>query len=296
MIKTEDLQAFIAVSESESFSKASKATEIQIATLSRAITRLEKQLNATLFNRTTRKLVITEEGMVFKRYALEAIEAIEQGQQQLCSHQNEPIGKLRVDSAFPFMIHQIVPHIAEFHLLYPMIELELSTNEDVVDLLDNKVDVAIRIGDLKDSTLYAFHLGYSPLMLVASPEYIEQFGKPKVIDDLAAHKLLGFSRAPHLNDWHLKQQMGRLTFDLQASSGEVMKQLCLNGLGISALSYFMIYKELEAGTLVEILPDAIAHPNRRESIQAVYYKQSALASRIRLFLEFIQDKLVLNAE
>lgn len=294
MIKTEDLVAFLIVAENESFTKAAQKGNVQVATLSRAISRLEKQLDTTLFNRTTRKLVMTEEGQVFKGYAQKAMNTLQLGQQHLQSHQSKPVGKLRVDSAFPFMVNQIVPHIPEFRDTYPMIELELTTNETVVDLLDNKVDVAIRIGDLKDSTLHARNLGQSPLVLVASPEYIQKFGDPKQIEQLSEHQLLGFSHASHLNNWYLKQNNEPLKFAMTASSGEIIKQLCINGLGIAALSHFMVYQELQAGRLVEVLPDAIVHPNRRESVQAVYYKQSALASRISLFLDFMQDKLQLN--
>lgn len=293
MIKTEDLMAFLAVAESESFSKASVKEGIQIATLSRAIARLEKQLDTTLFNRTTRKLVMTEEGVVFKGYVQQALNTLELGQQHLLSHQTEPVGKLRIDAAFAFMIHQLVPLLPEFRKCYPKVELELTTNDTVVDLLDNKVDVAIRIGDLKDSTLHARVLGQSPLMLVASPDYLQANGTPTHSRQLSEHTLIGFSHASHLNNWYLKDPNNALNFELKASSGEVIKQLCVNGMGITALSYYMIHKELEDGTLVEVLPNAIHHPNRRESIQAVYYKQSALASRISLFLDFIQDKLTL---
>ncbi|WP_153448972.1 LysR family transcriptional regulator [Vibrio algicola] len=293
MIKTEDLLAFLAIAESESFSKASVKEGVQIATLSRAISRLEKQLDTTLFNRTTRKLVITEEGTAFKGYAQQAINTIEQGRQHLRSHQTEPVGKLRIDAAFAFISHQLVALLPEFRKMYPKVELELTTNDRVVDLLDNKVDVAIRIGDLQDSTLHARVLGQSPLMVVASPDYLQANGTPMNIKQLSTHTLLGFSQASHLNNWHFKHAHNPLTFELHASSGEIIKQLCVNGMGVTALSYYMIHKELEAGTLIEILPSAIQHPNRRESIQAVYYKQSALASRISLFLDFIQDKLIL---
>lgn len=173
-------------------------------------------------------------------------------------------------------------------------ELELTTNDRVVDLLDNKVDVAIRIGDLKDSTLHARALGQSPLVIVASPDYLQANGTPTEVQQLSEHTLLGFSQASHLNNWHFKHAQNPLTFELHASSGEIIKQLCMNGMGITALSYYMIHRELNDGSLVEVLPNAIHHPNRRESIQAVYYKQSALASRISLFLDFIQDKLILE--
>lgn len=293
MIKTEDLLAFLAVAESESFSKASVKEGIQIATLSRAIARLEKQLETTLFNRTTRKLVMTEEGVVFKGYAQQALNTLELGQQHLQAHQTEPVGKLRIDAAFAFISHQLVPLLPEFRKRYPKVELELTTNDRVVDLLDNKVDVAIRIGDLKDSTLHARALGQSPLVVVASPDYLHANGTPQGINQLSDHTLIGFSQASHLNNWHFKTTHPSLSFGLHASSGEIIKQLCVNGMGVTTLSYYMIHQELAEGSLVEILPNAIQHPNRRESIQAVYYKQSALASRISLFLDFIQDKLTL---
>lgn len=295
MIKTEDLTAFLAVVEYGNFSKAARSEGMQIATLSRAISRLETDLKTTLFNRTTRKVVLTEEGHLFKAHAQQAVHSIKLGIQELKVNQGQPSGKLKVDSALPFMVSQLVPLIDSFKRLYPKIIIELSTNDSVIDLLENKVDVAFRVGEPENSTLRAKFLGYSPLCIVASPAYLAEFGTPHKCTDLKHHNLLGFTNSAHLNNWYLNDKSFSPEITPIANSGEILKHLCINGVGVIALSYYMVHEELAKGTLVEILPKAIEHPNRRESVHAVYYKQSALASRISIFLDYVKPRLNLSS-
>ena len=159
-------------------------------------------------------------------------------------------------------------------------------------MLEHKTDLAIRIGDLKDSNLHARLLGKSQLRLVVSPEYLYQHNEVAHINDLSTHKLIGFNEASKLNSWPLKTPV-KLNFHMTGSSGETLRQLCLNHQGIALLSHFMIGDDLKSGRLVEVLPEAIVTPNNREAIQAVYYKNSAVSSRILAFLDFIQPRLTL---
>ncbi|MCQ8877573.1 LysR family transcriptional regulator [Pseudoalteromonas shioyasakiensis] len=294
MIKTEDLTAFLAVVEHGSFSKAARSEGVQIATLSRAISRLEVELRTTLFNRTTRKVVLTEEGNLFKVHAQQAVRSIKLGIQKLKINKDQPSGKLKIDASLPFMLSQMVPLIGEFNRLYPKVIIEISTNDSVIDLLDNKVDIAFRVGEPADSTLRAKFLGHSPLCIVASPTYLASSGTPHNSRDLKEHILLGFTNAAHLNNWHLLDKSFTPEVLPVASSGEVLKHLCINGMGIIALSYYMVHEEIAQGLLVEVLPHSIEHPNKRESVYAVYYKQSELASRISIFLEYVKSRLVLS--
>jgi len=290
--KTEDIEIFLTVVDTGSFTGAANLLNQQVAKVSRAVSRLEDTLQCTLLNRTTRRLELTEEGHVFIRYARESLNTLYTGEEALKLLKQTPSGHLRIDAASPFVLHQLTPLIGEFVSQYPHITLDLTSHDNIIDLLEYKTDLAIRIGDLKDSNLHARLLGNSKLHLVASPEYLSQHSEVTHIDDLISHKLIGFNDASKLNRWPLKTPV-KLSFHMTASSGETLRQLSLTHQGIALLSHFMIGEDLDSGRLVEILPDAIVRPNNRETIQAVYYKNSAVSSRILAFLNFIQPRLTL---
>ena len=291
-VKTEDLTAFTTVADTGSFSAAARELDIQVARISRSVARLEKAVNSTLFNRSTRRVELTEEGQVYLRYVKDGLNMLAKGEEQLSLLKGQPAGRLRVDAASPFVIHQLAPHINAFTKAYPQITLDLTSHENIIDLLEYKADLAIRIGDLEDSNLHARRLGTSSLHLVASPDYLQNAGALNTSDDLKAHRLIGFTQSPALNDWPLKKPVP-LSFAIWASSGETVRQLCLSGQGIALLSNFMCRDDINQHRLTEVLPAQIASPNRRESVNAVFYKNSAVSSRITAFLDFIQPRLTL---
>ncbi|WP_240990699.1 LysR substrate-binding domain-containing protein [Psychrobacter sp. Pi2-52] len=295
--KTEDIEIFLTVVDTGSFTGAANLLNQQVAKVSRAVSRLEDTLQCTLLNRTTRRLELTEEGHVFIRYARESLNTLYTGEEAIKLLKQAPSGHLRIDAASPFVFHQLTPLVGDFVAQYPHITLDLTSHDNIIDLLEHKTDLAIRIGDLKDSNLHARLLGKSKLRLVASPEYLHQHNEVTHIDnlnvdDLSIHKLIGFNDASKLNSWPLKTPV-KLNFHMTGSSGETLRQLCLNHQGIALLSHFMIGEDLKSGRLVEVLPEAIVRPNNREAIQAVYYKNSAVSSRILAFLDFIQPRLTL---
>ncbi|KRU22120.1 LysR family transcriptional regulator [Psychrobacter piscatorii] len=290
--KTEDIEIFLTVVDTGSFTGAANLLNQQVAKISRAVSRLEDTLQCTLLNRTTRRLELTEEGHVFIIYARESLNTLYTGEEAIKLLKQAPSGHLRIDAASPFVLHQLTALVGEFVQQYPHITLDLTSHDNIIDLLEHKTDLAIRIGDLKDSNLHARLLGKSQLRLVASPEYLYQHNEVAHINDLSTHKLIGFNDASKLNSWPLKTPV-KLNFHMTGSSGETLRQLCLNHQGIALLSHFMIGDDLKSGRLVEVLPEAIVTPNNRESIQAVYYKNSAVSSRILAFLDFIQPRLTL---
>ena len=290
--KTEDLEAFLTVVDTGSFSHAASLLNQQVAKISRAVSRLETSLEVTLLNRTTRRLELTEEGELFLRYAREGLNTLERGEEAIRLLKRAPSGKLRVDAASPFVLHQLTPLVGAFSSAYPDIELDITSHDSIIDLLEHKTDIAIRIGDLNDSNLHARRLGTSKLHLVASPEYLKANPAIGNSSTLNQHKLIGFSDAPALNKWPLNQEMA-LKFTLRASSGETIRHLCLAGQGIALLSNFMVQRDIKNDALVSIFQQDIVSPNRRESVQAVYYRNSAVSSRISAFLDFIQPRLIL---
>lgn len=290
--KTEDLEAFLTVVDTGSFSNAANLLNQQVAKVSRAVTRLEASLDVTLLNRTTRRLELTEEGELFLQYARDGLNVLEKGEEALRLLKHAPAGRLRVDAASPFVFHQLAPLVAEFSEAFPDITLDITSHDSIIDLLEHKTDIAIRIGDLSDSNLHARYLGKSKLHIVASPQYIKKYPVSGEADTLNNHKLIGFSDSPGLNKWPLGQEID-LRYSLRASSGETIRQFCIAGQGLALLSNFMVYKDIKEGRLIPVFADDIVSPNRRESVNAVYYKNSAVSSRISAFLDFIQPRLIL---
>ncbi|VVM93640.1 HTH-type transcriptional regulator DmlR [Pseudomonas fluorescens] len=294
--RSEELQVFVSVIDCGSISAAAEQLGQTPSAVSRTLARLEGKLGTTLINRTTRRMDLTEEGRFFVLHARTILEQMSELEERLSLHRQTPSGRLRINAAAPFMLHAIVPWIAEFRALYPAIELELNTDDLIIDLLQQSTDVAIRIGELADSSLHARSLGCSPIQILASPEYLQRHGVPRQVSDLSEHCLLGFSSLDSLNQWPLRHADGdswRIRPQLTASSGETLRQLALAGQGIVCLSHFMTHEDIRAGRLHVLLSEA--NSGYRQPIHAVYYRNTQLALRIQCFLDFIQAKLAAYA-
>ena len=294
--RSEELQVFVSVIDCGSISAAAEQLGQTPSAVSRTLARLEGKLGTTLINRTTRRMDLTEEVRFFVLHARTILEQMSELEERLSLHRQTPSGRLRINAAAPFMLHAIVPWIAEFRALYPAIELELNTDDLIIDLLQQSTDVAIRIGELADSSLHARSLGCSPIQILASPEYLQRHGVPRQVSDLSEHCLLGFSSLDSLNQWPLRHADGdswRIRPQLTASSGETLRQLALAGQGIVCLSHFMTHEDIRAGRLHVLLSEA--NNGYRQPIHAVYYRNTQLALRIQCFLDFIQAKLAAYA-
>lgn len=288
----EEQQAFVTVVDSGSITGAAERLGITVSGVSRALNRLEQKLGATLLRRTTRRLELTEEGETFLNHCRRILAAVEEAEEAMLDRHNQPQGRLRINAAPSFMQFVIVPVIGEFRARYPGITLELNTHDRFVDLLEQRVDLAIRIGKLEDSSLHARLLGHSPLRLLASPAYLERHGAPQSIDELAHHSLMGFSQLEHLNHWPLIRADGKplhITPTLAASSGSTLIELAIAGEGIVCLADFMTIVPRQQGTLVDVLPALIER--QAQAVNAVYYRQATLSLRARLFMDFLAEQL-----
>ncbi|QIA65186.1 LysR family transcriptional regulator [Vibrio astriarenae] len=290
--RSDDLEILLAVVDSHGFSAAAEQLEIQVAKVSRSVTRVESQLGITILNRTTRRVELTEEGKQFVDQVREGIAILNGAEDDVMERGERPSGKLRVDAASPFIFHQLVPLIKGFKQQFPDIELELTSNEGFVDLLEKKTDIAIRIGKLTDSTLHAKALGKSDLYVVASPSYLAERGVPSAAEELTQHDLLGFSGVKVLNHWPIDNGV-MITPTFTASNGETVRQLALDGNGLACLSGFMVKSDIENGRLVALFEENKRTDTGRELVNAVFYKQSHLAKRIAAFIDYIQPKLSL---
>ncbi|MDP4072866.1 LysR family transcriptional regulator [Acidovorax sp. A1169] len=288
----EELQAFVAVVDGGSITAAADQLGQTVSGISRALGRLEKKLETTLLRRTTRRTELTEEGQAFLQRTRAILASIDDAEESMAARRQQPAGRLRVNAATPFMLHAVVPLVPAFRAAYPQITLELNTDEMYIDLLEQRTDVAIRIGRLQDSTLHARPLCTSRLRVLASPEYLARAGKPKGVADLAGHTLLGFNEPELLNRWPLRGTHGdewRIVPSLTASSGETLRQLALEHVGLVCLSDFMTAGDRDAGRLVQVLArDTV---DVRQPINAVYYRNTQLAARIACFLDFLQERM-----
>lgn len=284
----DELLAFAAVVDTGSITAAAEQLKLTVSATSRTLGRLEEKLQTTLLRRTTRRLELTEEGAAFLEHARAILAMVDEAEEQIAARRMRPVGRLRVDAATPFMLHVIVPLLEGFRASYPEVELELNSNEGIIDLIEKRTDVAFRIGQLKDSTLHARAIGTSRIRILASPDYLKRHGTPAKPAQLAQHALLGFTQPESLNDWPLRDDNGSVLHikpTIASSSGETLRSLALNGQGIVCLSDFMTRDDRQDGRLVQLFAKQTL--DVRQSINAVYYRNTALASRITCFVEYV---------
>ncbi|SSW69542.1 LysR family transcriptional regulator [Achromobacter agilis] len=288
----DEMQVFIAVVDSGSITAAADVLGQTISASSRTMSRLEEKLQTTLMRRTTRRLALTEEGRAYLEQARKIVAAVEETEELMSLRRNQPAGLLRVDAASPFMLHVVVPLVPGYCSRYPQVELELNSNEGNIDLLERRTDLAIRIGRLKDSSLHAVPLGSSKLRVLASPAYLNKHGMPKSVADLASHTLLGFSQLESLNEWPLLDASGQplhVAPAVRSFNGETLRQLALNGAGIVCLSDFMTRADRETGALQQLFAKQTLEV--RQPINAVYYRNTAVSSRIKSFIDYMTGAL-----
>lgn len=288
----DELQAFASVVDAGSISAAADQLGQTASGVSRALSRLEDKLEVTLLRRTTRRLELTEEGAAFLAQTRRILASVEEAEEQMHLRRQRPAGRLRVNTASPFMLHVIVPLVPGFRARYPDIELELLSDDQIIDLLERRTDVAIRLGPLPDSSLHARPLCHSVRRVLASPDYLARRGTPRTVEQLAEHSLLGFTHPETLNDWPLRHALGErwpIQPSLRASSGDTLLALAVAGEGLVCLSDFMTGAERASGRLVEVLAE-----QRMETLQpihAVYYRNTALSARITCFLDYLSEHL-----
>lgn len=287
---SDELKVFIAVVESGSFSRAADQLQMANSAVSRMVKKLENKLGVTLLTRTTRQLALTLEGEHYFRRVQKLMQEMSTAENELLERQQTPQGELRVDAATPVILNLLMPMIKPFRERYPEVRLSLISSESFINLIDRKVDVAIRAGNLTDSTLRARLLFISYRKLVATPTYLAKYGVPATVADLARHECLGFVEPLRLNRWPVSDN-GRDLYEIKSgmasNSGETIKMLCLNDQGIACLSDYMVDAEIAQGTFVEVLSE------RRMLVEmpfnAVYYSDLGVSQRVRAFIDFLSE-------
>ena len=291
-IQLDELEIFNAVVQSSNFSDAGVSLGITASVVSRTIKKLEHKLDIALFNRTTRKIHLTQEGEWLYQKSKGTVIQARSIEDYFADKDKAPEGKIIVDAATPFALHAVSALIPKFQQLYPKIKVVLKSTESNIDLIHNKVDIAIRIGMLEDSSLRAKKLGNASRKLYASSDYLTINGTPTTPDELVHHQCIAFSAPEKLNTWPIADRRGnliRIESSLQADNGEMIKQLAIMGAGIACLSSFTAKEDVQLGRLKSILDNHIQ--KHQLPIYAVYYAENEVTKRIRCFLDYLSEHI-----
>jgi DNA-binding transcriptional LysR family regulator len=289
-----ELEVFVRAVELGGFSAAARALGMTPSAVSKLVARLEARLGARLLNRSTRNLQLTPEGCVFYERGVRVLAELDETERGAAIGAM-PRGRLRVHANVPLGRHYLLPLAPAFLDAHPDITLDIVLTDQVVDLLEQRTDVAIRSGPLKDSQLVARKLGDASMVIVGAPAYLARRGTPRTPADLDAHNRLGFGFARTLNGWPLLDaQHTRIEVPVAgnalAGDGETLRQLALAGVGLARLAAFQVRDDVAAGRLVVLL-DAF-NPGDMEPVNALYLGQGGhLPARVRALLDFLAERM-----
>jgi len=258
------------------------------AVVSKRISLLEDELGARLFQRTTRHLTLTETGEGYFKRVVDILSLIEEAQDFVSRRNTKPRGTLKVSAPTSFSRLHIAPYLTEFLNRYPEIELDIHATDNMVDIIREGYDLAIRIGELEDSTLVAKKLAPETRVICASPRYLEEIGEPQSLEDLEMHNCLS---AGAQETWRLEGPEGQLQFrakgSIRSNSAEFIREALLSGLGIGLRSTWDIGRELMNGDLKVVLPQYRGSAN--VGIYAVYPSREFMPSKVNVFIDFLSE-------
>ncbi len=282
---------FVKVVNEGSFSAAARASSLTPSAVSKQVGRLEDRLGARLFNRTTRHLSLTEVGRGFYDRCCQILVDVEEAEDAVANLHAAPRGTLKLNVPVAFGRLWITGLIPEFMQRYPEIKLDLNLHDRFVDLLSEGYDLAVRIGDLEDSSLIARKLAANRRVVCASPAYLEKHGSPKKPTDLEKHDCLIYASRAFRNDWRFNGPNGEetvhVTGAVETNNPEVIMDLIGKDMGIGLLPLWLVGLAIKAGKVTEILPDYHVPDS---AIYAIYPPGRHLSPKVRVFVDFMVEK------
>lgn len=284
-----EMEAFVQVVERGSFSAGARALGMTPSAISKLIGRLEARLASQLLHRSTRQLQLTEEGRQFFERSVRVLADMDEAERSAAGAAAAG-GRVSINASVPFGHHVLIPLLPRFLQQHPQITVNVVLTDRVVDLMEERADVAIRWGELPPSGLVARRLGTTGQAIVGTPDYLARHGTPRTPQELAAHNRLGFTYRRRVPDWPLAVD-GRIeelpvNGNVRAGDGEVLRALVLAGLGLARLSRYHVQADLDAGRLLPLLERF--NPGDLAPIHAVYLgKPGRLPARVRALLDFL---------
>lgn len=294
MDRLTEMEAFATVVDQGGFTDAAKKMGISKSAVSKHVSALEARLGARLLNRTTRRVSPTEIGLAYYDRARRVLNDAGEADALVTSMQTAPSGLLRISVATDFGVNHLSPVLGEFLQEYPNITVNMVLNNRYVELISEGFDMAIRIGELEDSTLRARKLADTTRKMIAAPSYFQQYGRPEKIDDLNEHKLLHYSNQANSAVWKITAPSGekrqvRTAGWLTVNDGQSLLNACISGLGIAYLPAFLYADAMKKGLVEEAIPGL---PLEVQGIYAVYPPGRFTQPKVRAFIDFLVDAFV----
>lgn len=288
MFLWEGVSEFVSVAQTSSFTGASKILGISTAQVSRQVSALENRLNTKLFYRTTRKVSLTEEGAVYYRHCRQVMTGLEDAERAISNLRNAPQGLVKLTAPVTYGEKYIMPLVIDFMAQYPEIEVIMVLSNQTVDLVEGGFDLAIRLGNLDDSSMMAKRLTSRTQYVCASPHYLEQFGIPHSLSELKQHNCL----VGNTNHWRFiesnKEKLIRVSGSLTCNSGYALRDAAIQGIGLIKLPDYYIGEDLKSGDLVSILEN---YQEPEEGIWALYPQNRHLSPKVRLLVDYLAEQL-----
>ena len=290
MNKFRQLESFVLVATLGSLSAAARAEGVAPAMMGRRIDALEARLGIKLLMRSTRKLSLTAEGLLLLDEAQRILRDLDETEARVAQGSARPSGPLRISAPAGFGRRHVAPLLPDFLRAYPDITVELDLSDRLVDLLEERYDCAIRIGDLDDSQIIGVRIADNRRIIVASPAYLERFGRPETPEDLLHHNCLSFGdQGNQSKGWLLKHhdqiRAFRVKGTMASSDGSVLHAWSLAGCGLVWRSLWEVREDLASGRLVSVLDDYAAPPN---GIFAMLPERKHLPLRVRAFVDMLK--------
>jgi DNA-binding transcriptional LysR family regulator len=286
-----EMSAFVRTAALGGFSIAARDLSLTPSAVSKLVTRLEARLGVRLLNRTTRKLSLTPEGTVYFERAKRIVAAIEETENEIAGLRKRPKGPLRVSVLVSFGRSQLLPALPRFLERNPEIQLDVELTDRRIDLVEAGVDLAIRLGELEDSSLVARKICDVERLICASPAYLARRGTPRLPEDLLQHNCLWISSFPALKRWPFTTDRGTKTVavsgNLAAGDAEALLELACQGLGIIRVADYLVGPEIAKGRLVPILADV--HDGKPIPLQAVHAYGRQRSPKVAAMVEFLLE-------
>lgn len=286
-----EMQVFCTVVDKGSFVGAAEPLEMSKAAISRYVSGLEERLGVRLLHRTTRKLSLTEEGRQFYHQARDVLTLMDQAEEAVSSSAPEPSGVLRINAPVSFGVLHLAPVWADFMKVYPNVELDISLNDRLVDLVEEGFDAAVRIARMESSSLVGRRLAGTRMCLCASPQYLANHPEIRSLSDLTVHGVIAYTNFASGNEWQFEGPHGsetvRTRSSVRCNNGDTCRSIALAGGGIALQPSFMVAEDLRRGDLVEILP---AYQSVELGIYVVYPTRKHLATKVRVLINFLAER------
>jgi DNA-binding transcriptional LysR family regulator len=291
MDRLTEMEAFASVVDNGGFTEAARKLGVSKSAISKHVASLEARLGARLLDRTTRRVSPTEIGLAYYDRATQVLDEAAAADAMVTSLQSEPTGTLRLSAAIDFGAQHLPGALSGFLKKYPDLHVHMVLDNRPVDLLSDRFDAALRIGNLSDSSLRARKLTTMRMAMVASPAYLAEHGAPARIDDLTQHNLLHYSTEPSDTFWRIKSPSGetrqiRVGGRLTVNDGLSLLRSAEAGLGIAYLPSFLYYKSVAEGRLVKVLPDL---PVDERNVQIVYQPGQFIQPKLRVFIDYLVE-------